>query len=309
MIGEELFEKVLLKPPAEGADKLWVVSGFATPTMASTHLDQVGHRLGKRISVDLIVGMTPAGVRSRDHQGFVELAQGDELGPFSCSYVMRDKAPVHSKLYLWLRGNAPMLAFAGSANYTHGGFLSGQREVLTPCDEQLAKAYLENLDKDTVLCTHDEVDDYVIIQPPPADEKTEAGLEHVRLSLLDADGEMHTAGGLNWGQRDHRNRNEAYIPVPALVGRSGFFPDLRVHFTVLTDDRKALICTRAQTNGKAIETPTNNSLLGEYFRGRIGVASGAIVEKVDIQRYGRTDVDFYKIDDQTYYMDFSRPRK
>jgi hypothetical protein len=78
-----------------------------------------------------------------------------------------------------------------------------------------------------------------------------------------------------------------------------------MHFTINTDDNKTLIATRAQQNGKAIHTPHNNSLIGEYFRMRLGLPKGAFVQKEDLIRYGRTDVDFYKVDDENYYMDFS----
>ena len=49
----------------------------------------------------------------------------------------------------------------------------------------------------------------------------------------------------------------------------------------------------------------SNALLGEYFRGRIERANGAYVSLQDLEVYGRTDVTFYKIDDEEYYMDFS----
>lgn len=78
-----------------------------------------------------------------------------------------------------------------------------------------------------------------------------------------------------------------------------------MHFTVLTDDEKVMICSRAQDNSKAIHTPHNNALLGEYFRNRLGLSSGELVTKDDLEAYGKTEVVFYKIDDETYYMDFS----
>ena len=68
---------------------------------------------------------------------------------------------------------------------------------------------------------------------------------------------------------------------------------------------KSLVLRVEQQNDKAITTPENNSKLGEYFRYRLGLANGAFVTKEDLLRYGRTDVDFYKIDDEQYYMDFS----
>ncbi len=102
-----------------------------------------------------------------------------------------------------------------------------------------------------------------------------------------------------------REPNQAYIRLPANIYSTDFFPEIGAHFTVHTDDNKVLICSRAQQNGKAIHTPHNNSLIGQYFRNRLGLASGAFVRREDLLRYGRTHIDFYKIDNETYYMDFS----
>ena len=77
------------------------------------------------------------------------------------------------------------------------------------------------------------------------------------------------------------------------------------HFTAITDDRHQLILRIEQQNDKAITTPARNSDLGEYFRNRLGLANGAPVTRADLDRYGRTDVVFLKLDDETYYMDFS----
>ncbi|MBR0257123.1 MAG: NgoFVII family restriction endonuclease, partial [Synergistaceae bacterium] len=99
----------------------------------------------------------------------------------------------------------------------------------------------------------------------------------------------------------------AYIPVPADIGRTDFFPDVGIHFSVTTDDGKILILSRGQDGGKGMSTPQNNSLLGEYLRNRLGLANGARVDKEDFERYGRTDITFYKLDDEQYFMDFSQP--
>ena len=55
-----------------------------------------------------------------------------------------------------------------------------------------------------------------------------------------------------------------------------------------------------------MDTPHNNSLLGEYFRNRLGLPNGAFVTRQHLEDYGRIDVAFYKIDDENYLMDFSR---
>ncbi|OFX27910.1 MAG: hypothetical protein A2X08_05875 [Bacteroidetes bacterium GWA2_32_17] len=131
-------------------------------------------------------------------------------------------------------------------------------------------------------------------------------MESVTLTLLDSDTrETPKRSGINWGQRDRREHNQAYINIPAKVGRSGFFPERYETFTVVTDDNKQMICVRAQDEGKGLHSTLNNSLLGEYFRYRLGLKSGEFVTKEHLLKYGRTDITFYKIDAENYLMDFS----
>ncbi len=87
--------------------------------------------------------------------------------------------------------------------------------------------------------------------------------------------------------------------------RSGFSPLEKRHFSVLTDDRHHLILRVEQQNDKAITTPARNSDLSEYFRNRLGLPNGAFIKKENLQQYGRTDVTFFKMDEETYCMDFS----
>ena len=61
----------------------------------------------------------------------------------------------------------------------------------------------------------------------------------------------------------------------------------------------------AQQNRKGIHTPEDNSLLGRYFRKRLGLPSGAQVKKADLEKYGRSDVTIFKIDGDLYLLDFS----
>lgn len=110
---------------------------------------------------------------------------------------------------------------------------------------------------------------------------------------------------MNWGQREHRNPNEAYIPLPRKIAKSGFFPLDNKHFTVLTDDRHQLILRVEQQGDKAITTPARNSDLGEYFRNRMNLPNGTFINRSHLDSYGRIDVTFVKLDDETYFMDFS----
>ena len=105
----------------------------------------------------------------------------------------------------------------------------------------------------------------------------------------------------------NRNLNEAYIQIGAQLGRQPFFPPRPTRFTILTDDGASFIAVRAQKSapGDAIETPENNALLGEYFRNRLRVANGTRVTTAMLDQYGRRNVEFCKIDDENFLMDFS----
>lgn len=310
MIYTDLYNDVLIKPCEQGADKLRIVSGFATPAMATRHLVSITEKHLHLPRIELIVGMCPANTISiSNHRGFTDLANDQAYkGLFCCSYVCT-KPAVHTKLYIWYKNNALYKAFIGSANYTQNAFFGSQREALdivSNIDE--AQDYFDLIAGQSIYCTHPDAEDMVGSDKTTVQEEISHN-NGVRVSLLTKQGTMPSTSGLNWGQRDKRNHNQAYLALPPEVYRSDFFPKSPECFTVRTDDDKYMICRRAQktkTNeGHSIHTPGNNALLGEYFRNRLGLANGAFVTKDDLLRYGRTDVVFYKLDNDDYYMDFS----
>ena len=113
------------------------------------------------------------------------------------------------------------------------------------------------------------------------------------------------SSGLNWGQRPQRNQDQAYIAVPVDIQKSNFFPIPGENFLIRCDDGEEFTCKRAQANGKAIETPDNNALLGLYFRKRLGVRPGYLVTVQHLYIYGRTSVDIYYKNTKEYFLDFS----
>jgi hypothetical protein len=111
--------------------------------------------------------------------------------------------------------------------------------------------------------------------------------------------------GLNWGQRPGREQNQAYLAVPAYIQRNHFFPDTGEPFLMECDDGEVFKCVRAQANGKAIHTTSNNSLLGLYFRKRLGVMAGYMITIDHLIKYGRSSVDVSRMNLHKFYLDFS----
>lgn len=323
MISEQLFEKVLIEPVRQGADELNIISGYATASMVSRHLEELTS-INPNIKIKLIIGMTiKDGIAYSNHRGFLSIQESEKFkNNFICQYIFQSP-PIHSKLFIWKQKDKIHSAFLGSANYSQTAFSSRQREIMEQTNDIYVLDYFENIEKESILSTHSEIEENVKILSDKNYwkshhveelENTEidiitSGIESFRVLLyskiLD---EVQEKGGLNWGQRNGRNPNQAYIQLPPEVYKSDFFPKRPAQFNIITDDNKSLLCVRAQKSGyggQAIQTTLNNAHLGEYFRMRMNHLSGAPIWKKDLENYGRLDVVFSKIDDETYLMDFS----
>lgn len=139
------------------------------------------------------------------------------------------------------------------------------------------------------------------------------GFEHlvgasVRIGLLSRAGIVPARSGLNWGQRPGRNGNEAYIALPVQHTKDGFFTEIGRPFKVSTDCGKTMTLVRCQQGGKALQSLPHNSLLGHYFRERLGVAPGALITKSHLLSYGRTDIEMTRISADEYLMNFGVTR-
>lgn len=302
MLTDELFNSVLIEPATKGANKLLIVSGFATANMADKHIKDLTER-DTTVSISLIVGMARNGVDKIQHRAFQELTQHTDKD-FCCYYLVKSN-PCHSKVFIWQDNEKAIKAFVGSANYTRQGFGGKQLESMTETDPVLAQQYFYSLYPLCLPCVNDDIENNI---PVIELQKTEQYNDDkvVTLSLLDSKtGDTHKHAGLNWGQREGREKNQAYIPVPKKIRKREFFPPRGEQFTVLTDDDASFILAIAQDDGKALHSTENNSILGRYFRNRIGVPFGARITNQHLKKYGRSDVSFYRIDSDTYYMNFS----
>lgn len=321
MITDDMAKTALFDPLIDSVNELYIISAYATPTMLSWYIKNLYHKTQTPLKVFLLIGMIPFdGISASIHDGFVQIIRSElpqELSKLECSYIY-DEPSVHSNVYIWAKDSVPVKAFSGSANFIQSSFVGHHRqEVLCECDATEAMSYYLSLIDRSIYAHHAEVEEYVVIHPthPILDREnalvegfdllTHKGFDTVTLSLVTRTGEPGKRSGLNWGQRPNRNPNEAYIPLPSKIAKSGFFPLEKRHFVAITDDRHQLILRIEQQNDKAITTPARNSDLGEYFRNRLGLANGEYVSREALARYGRSDVVFMKLDEETYYMDFS----
>lgn len=317
MLENNITQKILFAPLQSEADELYILSAYATPNMLSWYIENLYQKTKVPIKIYLIVGMVPFDDLSVSvHEGFKCLVSSelpDDIASIKCSYVNEQPAE-HGNLFIWCKGGQPVSAFVGSANFVQSSFVGRHRnEIMNACDPKEAMNYYESVIPRTVYCNYAEIEECITLRSvhPVLDLECNLvngldNLDSVTLSLLTKSGEPGKHSGLNWGQRKGREPNQAYIHLPSEIAKSGFFPLEKRHFTVLTDDHHQLILRVEQQNNKAITTPARNSDLGEYFRNRLGLPNGARVTREALEQYGRTNVKFVKLDEETFYMDFSQ---
>lgn len=312
---DDLEKKVLFSPIEEGANELRIISAYASPSMVTYHSQKIKELGLPPIKIKLFVGMCPFdGLNIITHKGFQKIQKESDNDPnnssFECSYIYQ-APPVHAKIYLWLKNGKPFKAFAGSANYTQKAFSQGCGEFMTECILEEAFAYYEEVSKRSIFCIENEVENYIRIHKESPTQSYESVVitsekeNRVKLPLITSKGDVPKSSGINWGQREHRNPDQAYIPLPAKIAKSGFFPLNKRHFTVITDDAQCFIMRVEQDGDKAITTPRDNAEIGNYLRSRLSLDNGEMVTLDHLKKHGRTDITFTKLDDEHFELDFS----
>ena len=144
MYDDDLKRRVLEYPVRQwNCQTLCVVSGYAEPSMVTTHLDDLLSEY--QVHVQLLVGMFPNKdwggrvneadwerykIRMRAFRGLTNSQFGRHDSTFECRYVV-EPPQLHTKLYVWLNADwEPAKAFVGSPNYTQKAFAEVQQGTL-----------------------------------------------------------------------------------------------------------------------------------------------------------------------------------
>ena len=327
MLTDNLYRTILVEPAQEN-DELLIVCGYGSAAMIRRHLREPAIAR-PMMPVSVVLGMTRKdGLPQHDHTAITELVNAsnqqtratpirERTGRLNCRYIT-EMPDIHAKVYVWLRQGKPAIAYLGSANYSHAGFTPAQcMEAMEAVDPAEAHQFFMNAADRSVPCDDADIAQAVRIFRPDMDHYPNSQRLIVPLYNL-RKGDFEEKSGLNWGFAEprpgqaRRNRNDAYIPLYGEQVSSDFFPgrlDTEARFTIITDDHHEILASRGQgaSQGKAISTPPpeGNSVFGAYFRERMGVPIERRFTREDCDRYGRHDLTFTKIDEDTFYMDFS----
>lgn len=293
--------------------------------MVTKHFEVASRELSIDLSIDLHIGMSGRDGLSRNTLlGLQAIPRQIGDRTFNCSLSVRGESN-HSKVYVWCDDSGPKEAFLGSSNYTQLGFGMSQaspthKEICVAIDPIAGFEYVMASARGGISYKSPDISNFIDLfdeqfRPKENDDESlskETATAFVDLPIVISKGpdlgEVHQRSGLNWGQREGRNPDQAYIPIPSTIAKSEFFPDKGAHFQVVTDDGEAFFCTVAQDGDKALETPSDNSILGKYFRNRLGLAPGTFIEKRHLTIFGSNIVRIYKDSDDFYRLSFQPGR-
>ena len=320
MIIEDLYEVALRAPERNGGDTLYIVSGYASPTFAYRHIEDL---ISEETKINLIIGMSCHNAQIKQFQSMVQEFEGR----FNVYYI--DTQPkVHCKMYGWYGGGKPTIGFVGSANYSQEGLLDNKPQMnqLSRANPMEIKGYFDDL----------------LLRATPISELVKSGENlplaiginkdgvmwsnngrTVTISFLTRSGQTPKTDGLNWGQPVGTKRrpfydeyrpsmDQACLKFPKKAQDANFVPWLgnghenKITFSLTTDDGHTFTyCRRQGQNGKQISTDSEQFKIGQYFRKRLGLNLGEFVTKEHLEEYGRTDYTLHKVDDETFILDFS----
>lgn len=321
-------------------DKLRIITGYADCERMSTHLIALHDGLSRDnklyvsgIRIEIILGMVKGtGLTRKKHQKICQtikrLQSMHGMPKISCRYIVAGKE-VHSKVYVWLRGSVPTVAYCGSVNYTINAFRK-RRECMNECNAEDAHKYFRLLKKDTLDCFDPQIEEKLhFVEASAADEDTDnynienlryedyadrTPLDSIRVSLLTAAGKVGHGSGINWGIRPNgtpRNPNQAYIPYNKQDKKAGFFPERENPtdkncplFKVITRETGAFYMRLAQERDKGIQSAESNAIIGKWLREKIGVPDGTFITLEMLQQYGATSVVFKKYENSIYVLEF-----
>lgn len=299
------------------SDELVIISGYLGPKPVERLEELPFHSR-------VIYGMYGAeGIKSSLHGSLIAIQNKVEN-----LNIFYSKIPVHSKCYVWRRKGEIVHALIGSANFSVNGISTPFREVLAETTFDTFSPlndYISHIFNNSISCLEL---DLASIQK----ENYIVGGDFCSVSLLDKDGEVQNAAGLNWGQnpKNHTTLNDAYIAIranhirnyphifppkqlnPLTIDKRGRFQRHNDSIEIIWDDgitMEGLLEGTQEINDiiypKQISSFPVKAHLGEYIRSRIGVPLGQPVRKHHLEKYGRYDILVSLISEGVYQFDFS----
>lgn len=314
-------------------DELIIVSGYVGPKPVNMLKDLP-------LQATVIYGMYGCdGIQKGLHDALVMANQS-----LSNVDVRYSSVPVHSKCYVWRYKGEVVHALIGSANFSTNGLETPFKEVLAETTADTfdpLNEYVQQIMDVSIECEDAVVKNNKRRIVPTTDITVyDPDVCSMPLFIVEHGKEVVPAkSGINWGMAkksgSHVNIDDAYIRIgmdlvehyPLMFPSKQKEPkDLESivrkdhrhndSIDIVWDDGTTMTAllegsVPKDENGikvlypKQLSTTPKKSLLGQYLRERIGVATGEAITIEDLEKYGRKTIDVSLQGEGIYYFDFS----
>lgn len=324
LFNQDLENIIFHRHETHQSDELLILSGYLGPNPVA-RLEELP------FNTTVIYGMYgDKGIQRRLHNALVTHQNNIENVNIYYSTV-----PIHSKCYIWKQNNNINHALIGSANFSTNGLCTPYREILAETTHDTyhpLNEYINRVMEHSRICTDIILPEQEIEVPGVIQIST----QFCRVTLLDNNGQVQNASGLNWGytkdgnKSPKRGENDTCLVIrkPHIQDYPHLFPPIQDYSPMFVEgartqrknDQVEIIwddgtVMNGLLEGKQYENniayPKNfssspkKSIIGEYLRHRLGVALGARVTLLDLERYGRTHIDVSLQGEGIYFFDFS----
>lgn len=244
--------------------------------------------------------------------------------------VLYSNIPVHSKIYVWKNQSDIVYALIGSANFSKNGLTIPLRESLAETTRDTftdLDNYISQILQNAVECSAETISTIQVRTSLTTNPVTSAPCSIVLYDPVT--GEVPPRSGLNWGHSlGHTNLGDSYITIRTshIQSYPHLFPPKQMRSTrvggrshrqndaieLVWDDgilMDALLEGSQKINGrffpKQLSSHPSKNVLGRYIRERLGLSPQALVTRADLDNYGRSDISITRLQDGTYFVDFS----
>lgn len=315
------------------AIELNVITGYGSPSFLRKVVE-----VFPDLSINLFIGMSNEGISYEDHNQYRIIEEQTKIKIY---YQRNDVLPpTHIKLLQFIYRNDEERIFIGSANFSENGFLRN-REIMVKTSEIDTSLLFSWQKEHSVSCHSNEVEDLVNLYASEEDfhKDSPAIIEEIHEPIEGISSFENKIKSFKINKNKYDFMNQIYlwnqyekIETPLVLPRKNdanfdvtginawikgnkpyikegvvyrfryFFPTDQV-FKIFTDDG---YCFEAKLNGRfGKELHFINVDIADYFINRLGKVSRNIVTNCDLQKYGRTKIVFYKINEETFILDFS----
>jgi hypothetical protein len=294
-------------------DELCIISGYVGigPIELITETEN--------LNVTLIYGLAFEGIQEKLLSQLQNIHQDlDKNITIYCPSI-----PSHAKLYLWKYKGEIVYGLNGSANFSSNGLLTLYRELLSEVNKEDFREF-----NDYFQTIYDSCIEITEVTPSKRIEKARLSINQTPFveGFCTTDSLFGNGSKINWGfaPKGHTNPRDAYIGLrkqdieqypelfPPKSANNGLGRADNEPIDVIWDDGVSMVCLLEGSMEidsvrypNKISTLKSKKILGDYLRNRLGILPGIKVTEKDFARYGRNNITISKINEGSYYFDFS----